>query len=654
MPVGLLGGNCRLRSRPGPANEPFFPFLEYHEASPGSSIHSDGSVDVCKVCQAFLIGQWNSYERNNTPIVKRLYWLKRADGSGSGGSGSRKNDPQMHVSTHVRDDMYKLNMREAQYHESEPRDDNGYQETSEPPLDKCRPGTSAVDIDVPSVAVCYGCGASTSKHSIRVVHTSHWSKSEEPYFPCILGHPAPSGAKPVDHLGRVLMCDPCTVYLLRQWHNYERDSIPLHQRKYHLRNEGDLVTEGLPSGGTPAGSGNITCFLCGQTAVLSSAHLIRANRCNANEPYYPFLEKHTPAPGALALSKDGVAQVCSVCSKDLYEQWNAHELTHNPHSKRSYRIPKIDSSSSGSNKEGSDKSSRSEVCYLCSQLTAHSSLKVVNTLAPDKTSSHHMYFPFITNVKRPHKAKPIDSDGRTLVCTHCNAQLKQQWKIFQGEGVPHNERRYVINPYGTNQRNGLPDAYAGVSPTIENQPFSNGVCFLCGAHADPTRLYKLHSYPRRSLDELHDSTPFFPFLASRNPAPSSAAIETDGTVLSCLFCYFNLIAQWHDYENSKSFADSNRWLRRYYVHEFVCYTCGQFASRDDVRTISTKEFSFLLKVERPKGGLVLDQGSVIVTCSACELSLIRQKRSFEHMRVPEEKRRYKIGKPQTTSPREVR
>ena len=658
---GAKGGDCRLRSRPGPASQPFFPFLEYHEASPGSAIHSDGTVDVCKVCLAFLIGQWDSYERNNTPIVKRLYWLKRLDFSQS--SGSKK--PEPHVSTTpVRDEMYKRRDSSPR----SPRGDNGYRReipttpvscTTTTSIDKQqRRPSNNTDVHVPSVAVCYGCGVSTSKHAIRIVHTSHWSKSEDPYFPCILGHSAPSGSRPVDHLGRVLMCDPCTVYLLRQWHNYERDSVALHQRKYHLRSEGDLVTEGLPTNSSTK-SGPIVCFLCSQTMALSNIQLVRATRSNASEPYYPFLEKHSPPRGSICLSKDGLAQVCTPCSKDLYEQWNAHELTHTPHGKRSYRLStkcNSNSSGAGSGKEKVkvEKQSRNEACYLCGKITAHSSLKTVNTLAPDQSRTHTMYFPFITNVKRPPKAKAIDKDGKASACSHCCNQLEQQWTLYQGEGIPHNERRYMIQPNGANQSNGIVDTYTGISPSKpKKQSFSNGVCFLCGVHGDPAKLNKLHSYPRRTLDEIQDSTPFFPFLASRNPAPGSNPIDVEGTVRSCLFCFFNLIAQWHDYDNSKSFADSNRWLRRYYVNEFVCYTCGDFASRDDVRTVSTDDFPSMLHIERPKGGIVLDQGTVLVTCSACEMALSRQKRKFDHAQVPEEKRRYKLGKPDT-SLKEVR
>ena len=644
---GARGADTTLKSRPH-ASEPFFPFLQYHDASSGSVFRADGTVDCCQVCQAFLRQQWMAYESTNTAIVKRLYWLKRSEGTGVG--HGNKPDPQMQVSPQVREEMYKLNIRDSHYSDTgvsmpistgpeNPRQDNGFPVTPETTDHKRRISFDNVDVDIPSMTVCYGCSSTTTKQSIRVVHTSHWSKSEAPYFPCILGHSAPSGAKSVDNLGRVLMCELCTLFLLRQWHSFERDSVPLHQRKYHLRSDADQNSDAVS--GAP---NHIVCFLCGKSVTLSDTHLIRARRYNNSEPYYPFLEKHTPLTGSAPLSKEGIAQVCLPCSKDLYEQWNAHELTHTPHDKRVYRIHKTkkQAKSHTSAEPGLlkqvEKKPKLHVCYLCAQSVPSEHVKLIDTLAPDKSSSHVMYFPFLMNIKRKSHAKPIDSDGRASICSNCYLELEQQWKVYQAEGIPHSERRYV-------------GKYKLSSPTTDTHSFTK-VCYLCGAHCDPNRLYKLHSYPRRTTSIIDETTPFFPFLASRNPAPSAASIDSDGTALSCMFCYFNLIAQWQDFEDSKAFTDGNRWLRHYFVHEFACFVCSHLTSRDDVRTVSTKEYPCLLRIERPRGAVVLEHGNVVFTCSTCELSLIRQRRTFEHMQMPERQRQYNLGTP-TSSRAEV-
>ena len=36
-------------------------------------------VCVCYLCYRYLIEQWYRYQRENTPLKKRVYWLKRCD-----------------------------------------------------------------------------------------------------------------------------------------------------------------------------------------------------------------------------------------------------------------------------------------------------------------------------------------------------------------------------------------------------------------------------------------------------------------------------------------------------------------------------------------------------------------------------------------------
>ena len=54
--------------------------MEYHDPAPGAEPMKNYSIISCFVCNAFLIQQWQSFERLKTPINKRLYWLKRPSG----------------------------------------------------------------------------------------------------------------------------------------------------------------------------------------------------------------------------------------------------------------------------------------------------------------------------------------------------------------------------------------------------------------------------------------------------------------------------------------------------------------------------------------------------------------------------------------------
>lgn len=74
-----------LRVKPspgGPPNEPYFPFLESHEAPAGYRGEGarTGAVKACSLCYALLLQQWESYERDARPHSQRIYWLKRCDG----------------------------------------------------------------------------------------------------------------------------------------------------------------------------------------------------------------------------------------------------------------------------------------------------------------------------------------------------------------------------------------------------------------------------------------------------------------------------------------------------------------------------------------------------------------------------------------------
>lgn len=81
-----------LRTKPV-TSEPHFPFLEHHEPPMGcEATRGSCIVEVCYICYRFLLTQWDSHERNNTPHSTRLYWVKRVDQGPYGGSESLAHD----------------------------------------------------------------------------------------------------------------------------------------------------------------------------------------------------------------------------------------------------------------------------------------------------------------------------------------------------------------------------------------------------------------------------------------------------------------------------------------------------------------------------------------------------------------------------------
>ena len=79
------------------SNEPYFPFLEHHEPPIGCEpLKNSGVVNACYVCFSFLLAQWESHERNNTPYSTRLYWLKRVDQQPYSGTDSQNQEDHLH------------------------------------------------------------------------------------------------------------------------------------------------------------------------------------------------------------------------------------------------------------------------------------------------------------------------------------------------------------------------------------------------------------------------------------------------------------------------------------------------------------------------------------------------------------------------------
>nr|KAG5707517.1 hypothetical protein BaRGS_012021 [Batillaria attramentaria] len=114
----------------------------------------------------------------------------------------------------------------------------------------------------------------------------------------------------------------------------------------------------------------------------------------------------------------------------------------------------------------------------------------------------------------------------------------------------------------------------------------------------------------------------------------------EGTVISCNYCYHSLVSQWKDFEDSKYPADSNRWLRKYTVRDFVCYVCGMTVSRRKIRTLEVHKFHFLKEHKAPLSALVLDTGEAVAACDSCTFSLTHQFAEYERMGVPMDLRKY--------------
>lgn len=566
------GAEYPLNSRPRERG-PYFPFLETHIPPLGADRPtSEGIVLACPVCYSFLTQQWEAHEQNCTPRNKRMYWLKRADNGPYAGM-----EPSMQAQE-----------------ESPERGSRQSPVAATAALDLSLPPPSATSA-APTTATsetCFICGGGTPNGPLANVYAKPIANC--PFFPSLASHPLPPGAKPMDSAGRVQACETCHRSLLEQWDSYQRYTVPHSERRYRL----------------PARA--FTCFTCGLEFPVSAQRVVHAVPGPDQQPGFPFLRTVAPPPGAQPLTSAGRALVCSMCYKSLQRQLRVFEISNVPEAKRHFKILHEGTTAPSSALPASPASVlRKQLlspqtkylgCYLCEKIGPLESL-----VSCDTTTSVGPHFPFLRDVARPIAARPMDNQGRVLLCAECRAELQLQWDAFESAGLPLPQRRYHTASL--------------TSPPSSSQ----NACFVC---AEPMN----ESFP---IGSREGPGPFFPFLDSHM---GPGTLDSTGTARVCTFCFHSLMAQWLAYESSPHPEDAARATRRYNTHHYVCYICGITTYRRRVRTLTVRDFPFLREHPRPAGALTLRDG--VVSCLTCSESLSSQWKDYERMRVPVEMRKY--------------
>lgn len=695
---GNLGADSGrvLHTKPRLDKGPYFPFLEDHEPPKGARLAgADGTVDCCRVCHAFLTQQWDTHERNKTPSVKRLYWLKRSDNGQFTGAEMRL---QGEYIAQVMGLQYNPGSVESAFNSSSPTVTKSRMMS----MAESYPAAAEVALDL---SVHKNNGHSSSGRDYRMNNGEQQQQSS--------GH---------SNNSNMLTADKC------------RTSAP-------------------PTSTTSSScTSKYVCFTCGTVQMWITRRFIYACRQpSGDEPYFPFLTRLTTKPGASPLNEKGIAVVCNLCRRSLYQQWKEQDMANIPAENRTYSINKDKSSdlkettSSRSTERSLPSTPNKEVCYLCGQYM--SSSRLLHTLPSKDSRSNSMHFPFIQDLPRPEGAHPLNPDGTVLSCRICFDHLAAQWHMFESQNVKLSQRHFTlamshnrgtytyqasnasnfstsdgdvsqplniqinsgspvpvvptgsqgllaiatpISSSSTNHNNGEVNIRSSISSSSTyNNPFPSSidarrasidlkpnlatlnnslnsstivnntaasiphplqrvsnlpkkVCFLCGESCLVSNMHVLCSYPARHDAKVPNgqTSPFFPFLANRDPAPGADTMSDEGTVMSCQFCYHMLLIQWKDYENSKTPGTSNRWLRKYIMKNFICYVCSRSAERTKVCTLQVQKFPFLKDHKFPPGSLIMDNGENVVVCKGCSRSLLRQYAEFERIGLRLELRKY--------------
>ncbi|KAH9503544.1 hypothetical protein Btru_068154 [Bulinus truncatus] len=622
---GSLGGEYQLHSKPH-EGQAYFPFLEHHEPPKGSRVPGpDGIVDSCRVCCAFLTQQWETYERTNTPALKRLYWLKRLDDGQFTGAEMKLQGEYMAqvmglqyqpscgdscapLSPDSRDE-FSAGHRETDYTQGRKLDCNdGALDLSVPvktvskvkinkPCHKTEVSTSRASPDQLHF-VCFICGTENQGATAKLI-SSIYHVANKPFFPFLTKLTPPKGATPLNE-GVCSVCDHCFSSLCHQWVTYEQQGTPSGARIFKVNGVFFSNDSSIVASKDIKSSLKDVCYLCSQTWPSSKMCPLYTAPLSGRKDhmYFPFIRELRRPHGAHPLNPDGSVQVCFSCYGNLQIQWRHYESERVPFLHRRYSLlpPSTSATVSGlylaMDAEGKLKNHGMEDVLKDSAVSAtrDRSPGLLKVSTVNNNTSHEVY-------------KPYNSEAKLGASN-------------SGLSIPH------------------PLQQAGERP--------KKVCFVCGEKCLMTKAQLLHTYPGRQDIKSFGGLihPFFPFLGKYEPPPGSDPPNEEGIVISCSYCYYSLLNQWKDYEEFKMPGDLDRFKRKYKLHEFVCYVCGMMVPRKKLRTLEVQKFLFLREHKAPSNALVMWGGQAVGACSSCHFSLTHQYTEFERLGLPLELRKY--------------
>ncbi|XP_050398933.1 genetic suppressor element 1 isoform X3 [Patella vulgata] len=632
---------------------PYFPFLEQHEPPKGCRLPGgDGVVDSCTVCFAFLRQQWEAYERNKTPAIKRLYWLKRSDNGHFTGA-------EMKFQGEYMAQVMGLQYQSNDGYEPVSPDEAGYSRDSSysrPPPQTPRPKLpppvanntdGALDLSVPTKPpessrqqglkapsgskecfVCFTCAYEKPLSHCKIVSAIRHA-ANEPFFPFLETLAPPRGSTPINTQGVTRVCNECFELLVSQWLSYERAGTPTSARLFKVKDNYIGLSTSL-SAEVPKKekiSASEICYLCGQPWPSASVKPLFISG-GKNQMFFPFIRELRRPQGARPLNPDGSVLCCNNCHSNLQTQWHHYELERVQPLERRYSLLPINGRDAIHVPPNRDKpviedgeSSNSKSSLKSSDITQPLNIQISKSPQQSLTGGNHGLLAIVPQApttiientnsnSMPYSPSPSKLDRQRQSLTDSKAQTPNMMTI----------------PHPLQQASSLPKK----------------VCFICGEKSLITKVHILCSYPTRHEAKAHNSIvlPFFPFLANRDPAHNSDPMTDDGTVISCTYCFHSLLMQWKEYEESKNSADQNRWLRKYSVSDFICYVCGKTVTRYKIRRLDVEKFPFLKDHKVPQFSLVLDNREGVASCDTCTYSLMHQNAEYERMGVPVELRKY--------------
>nr|XP_033796591.1 genetic suppressor element 1 isoform X2 [Geotrypetes seraphini] len=381
----------------------------------------------------------------------------------------------------------------------------------------------------------------------------------------------------------------------------------------------------------------LRCFVCGGAMSRGREQRLHVKAPDDRSlPFFPFLQRQEPAPGARPPGADGCALVCAVCQRFLAEQWRAFERSRTPLDKRMYWLKRphqcesrragnpsppdsdlsslADSSEADDDDEPSGEEEPERACYLCGRPLAPGGRHRVRAHKREgEAAAGQPFFPLVGRRSPAPGALPVSPAGSTLVCSGCFAALMQQWHGFEAAGVAAPQRVYLV---------------------------PGEACHLCGrecrrgARAVPSRT-------------LNGQAMHFPFLASLPCPPGSRGLDELGRARSCARCHGLLEEIWAAYRACRrdEILASPRFFLGLYQRTLapsdaqgragaapaVCYICGAELAPGKELRLSVKPssprqpfFPFLAAQPAAPGARPPDAAGQVAACALCSHDLLAQ------------------------------
>lgn len=508
----------------------FFPFLETHEPPENSQPINDGKVLACNLCAQLLQAQWQNYELDKTPLVKRIYWLKRDDGMAYSGV-------EMGMQTEYASQFLGLAPDPV------PVDDRG--------SFGGRPSRD-VSTGLPNSFkhVAPNCSSNiNSKLSFLPQSTSHQASQLIQIIP--------------KHNAASTVCDVsptpvATPIADKRYNSNCQDFAPEPQeealdlsvdrkkvtKRPHSVETGNSPPEVLDLSMPDKNASTEVCYVCGDHYSRGTLTEMFAKEQSCNQPFFPSLMCHARPSKSHPMAASGCVQGCKSCFDFLRTQWLFFNSKEVDHKYREYLLEKPSISIDGC----------SVVCYECRELVDVKKGRISFTY-----NDENKYIPDVEKRQSLSECQLAYKTAKIICSICCSKHHFDNSSDGSNETIdicvlfsPEPKRRRVDNTLapsltGTNL---LSTTMMPLSLQADLVEESTVACYLC---------HHLHaSNCMHWISMLQESASpegmFFSFIKNIHRV-SSGMISEDGKVLACSLCYQHLKRQWNEFEAKKVAVD---------------------------------------------------------------------------------------------------